>query len=384
MTKNNRLLLFAVVLTACNLRACLTGIGPLSAMIQAELGLSAGEAGFITTIPLLAFAAASPFVGRASAKWGEGPVMAAGFGVLILGLAVRAYAGTAGLFLGTLLSGVGISVGNVLLPAMIKGCFPRQVSTLTGVYTSAMSAFASVAAAVSVPLAVAAGWKNSLAVWILLAAAALLVFLPFVRMRVPGTAEETQGDSGKVLRSPVTWWLSLYMGLQSMFFYCFVAWLPAVLQTHGFTTEEAGYWASIYQLIGIFVAFLTPMVCGKRDQRRFSMALAVLYAAGMGLMIFAEGRLPLCVGVVFCAICASATFSLAMLMISARASTPAIAAALSGVTQSAGYLIAAVGPFLMGFIFDMTGNWTITLLALTAVLIPMTAAAWYAGKDRYI
>lgn len=38
----------------------------------------------------------------------------------------------------------------------------------------------------------------------------------------------------------------------------------------------------------------------------------------------------------------------------------------------------------MGFIFDMTGNWTITLLALTAVLIPMTAAAWYAGKDRYI
>ena len=114
------------------------------------------------------------------------------------------------------------------------------------------------------------------------------------------------------------------------------------------------------------------------------MALAVLYVAGMGLMIFAEGRLPLCVGVVFCAICASATFSLAMLMISARASTPAIAAALSGVTQSAGYLIAAVGPFLMGFIFDMTGNWTITLLALTAVLIPMTAAAWYAGKDRYI
>lgn len=387
MTKKNNLLLLAIVLIACNLRACLTGIGPISAMIQEELGLSAGAAGFITTIPLLAFAAASPFVGRLSAKAGEGAVMTGGFIVLILGLAVRAFAGTAGLFLGTLLAGAGISVGNVLLPALIKGCFPQRISALTGVYTSAMSAFASVAAAVSVPLALAAGWRSSLAVWILLAVAALIVFLPFRKMRMTREQDERSeagGEDRKVLHHPVTWWLSLYMGLQSMFFYCFVAWLPAVLQTHGFTTAEAGYWASIYQLIGIFVAFLTPMICGKQDQKRFSLLVSALYIAGMALMIFAESRQLLCTGVIFCAICASATFSLAMVMISARASTPAAAATLSGITQSAGYLIAAVGPFLMGFIFDLTGNWTVTLLALTAVLVPMTLAGWQSGQDRYI
>lgn len=385
MIRKTNLLLFSIILIACNLRACLTGIGPISAMIQRELGLSAGAAGFITTIPLLAFAAASPFVGNACARWGEGPVMTGGFAVLILGLVIRSYGGTAGLFLGTLLAGLGIAVGNVLLPALIKGCFPQRVSTLTGVYTSAMSAFASVAAGVSVPLAQAAGWRGSLAVWILLAAAAVICFLPFRKMRMQGEAsEKSSADSRRLLRHPVTWWLALYMGLQSLFFYCFVAWLPSVLQARGFSTAEAGYWASVYQLIGIVVAFVTPLLCGKKDQRRFSMAVEGLYVAGMALMILAEGKALLCLGVIFCAICASATFSLSMVMISARSATPSDAAALSGITQSAGYLIAAAGPFLMGFIFDMTGSWTVTLLALTAVLAPMTVAARHAAKDRYI
>lgn len=382
--KRKWLQLTAIVLTAFNLRAALTGVGPLSGMIQQELGLSAGAAGFITTIPLLAFAFLSPFVSRVSAKAGEGRTMTAAFVIMAAGLLLRSYGGMAGLFAGTLLAGAGITFGNVLLPALVKDWFPERESVLTGVYTSSMSIFASAAAAVSIPLASVFGWRNALAVWALLAAAGIIVFLPLRSARLKSLSPGTAGGSAALLRHPVVICLAVYMGLQSLFYYGFVAWLPSILESRGFDAAQAGYWASIFQMIGIPVAFLTPIAAGRRDQRKAAMAVSAIYAAGLLLLLLGADRSALIAGVILCGVCASATFSLSMVMIGARAGDPSVAAGLSGVTQSAGYLLAAAGPSAMGLLFDLFGNWTGGLIALLVILVPMTLAGWQAARDRKI
>ena len=222
--KSERWLLIAIVLIACNLRAAITGVGSLVGMIQRDLSLSSTVSGLITTIPLLAFAAVSPLASGLAQKRGLGKTLFAGFVVLAAGILVRSYLGTAGLFLGTVLVGGGIAIGNVLIPALIKGRFPQRVGSLTSLYTTAMAVFSGVAAGVSVPLANQVGWRNTLAIWVVLAVLALIVWFPQRGVVLEHKAQ--QGQHKPLLKSGTAWWVSVYMGVQSLLFYSFVAWLP--------------------------------------------------------------------------------------------------------------------------------------------------------------
>src|SRR5262245_52210024 len=121
------LLVWGLLVAAANLRASLTGVGPLLDRVQADLGLAPAVLGLLNTLPLLAFAALSPMVPRLAARWGGERLLGGALVVLTLGIAVRWVPSTVGLFAGTVLIGAGIAVGNVLLPSLIKGDFPTKV-----------------------------------------------------------------------------------------------------------------------------------------------------------------------------------------------------------------------------------------------------------------
>ena len=148
------------MLTACNLRAPITGVGPLVTDIRGDLGLSPEAAGLLTTIPLIAFAAVSPMVSSLSRRMGAGNLMLAGLAVMGGGIIIRSVTGNAGVFVGTLAAGAGIAVGNVLLPAIVKTFFPGSIENVTSGYTALMQATSAVSTAVSVPLAGIVGWKG--------------------------------------------------------------------------------------------------------------------------------------------------------------------------------------------------------------------------------
>jgi len=54
-----------------------------------------------------------------------------------------------------------------------------------------------------------------------------------------------------------------------------------------------------------------------------------------------------------------------------RGQTPAGTAALAGFSQSVGYLLAAIGPFAMGVLSEVTGGWTVPLIFLLALCVPL-------------
>ena len=123
----------AVVMIAFAMRAPTGGVGPLMQDIRESLGLSAFAAGFLTTIPLIAFAITSPLTGKLVQGRSSFAIVLGALLLTVPGLLLRSYGGKFGLFTGTVLLGLGIGVLNVLMPALIRHCFPERIGFMMGV-----------------------------------------------------------------------------------------------------------------------------------------------------------------------------------------------------------------------------------------------------------
>src|SRR5690606_5731227 len=168
-----------ILLVAAAMRAPITSVGPLLETIRADVGLSATSGGALSMLPLLAFAGVSPLAPALARRLGLERALGTALVLLVVGTLLRSGPGTAALFGGTVLIGVGIGLINVLLSGLVKRDFPHRVAALTGVYTTVMSGFAMVASGLAVPVATVApgGWRTSLAVWVGFAAVAAAVWL---------------------------------------------------------------------------------------------------------------------------------------------------------------------------------------------------------------
>ncbi len=377
--KKNFLLAIAVILVACNLRAPLTGVGSLVGLIQENLALSASGAGMLTTIPLLAFAIVSPFVGSLCKRFGAGRLLLCSLIVLMLGMLLRSTGSSRGLYWGTAVVGIGIAVGNVLLPAVIKVYFPKQLGLMTGLYSTALSVAAGISSGISIPIAARLGWRAALSVWLLLALPTFLLCLPHRQIQVT----ENTGKGNPIYGSSMTWWVTLYMGVQSLLFYCFVAWLASIMQAKGYSSAVAGYFVSAYMLLGIPSSFLIPILAGRqKKQTGLGVCIGAFYLAGTILLVLFDSVPLLILSILFCSLASGASISFAIALFSLRTKSGDAASQLSGIAQSAGYLLAAIGPAALGKIFDSTQSWTLALLLLIGFSLILTIAGWFAGRDK--
>lgn len=382
--KNKRHTMLAIILTAACLRIVIGGVGPLLPYIQGEYALSGGVSGLLTTMPLLAFAVVSPVAGSLGKKMGEGRAISLGLLLILAGTLLRGSLGTAGLFLGTALLGAGIAIGNVLTPAVVKSEFPDSVGSKTGIYTVAMSVAAAVSLALSVPMAdvPAVGWRGSLAVWAVIVAISWLVWRPLRPIRLSGG--ET-GERHPLLRNPLTWYVTLFFGITSMMFYVVVGWLPTILQSGGMDSTTAGLVTSGFQLIGLPSSFLAPTWAGKQKDQRLVLGIgsAVCIIAIAGL-ILARGQALRILSALLLGFANGSNFSMGMALFGFRTENAADAARLSAFAQSAGYALAATGPIVVGWIYDLIPNWSICLLYVLAFSFLALFAGIKAGEDKTI
>lgn len=374
-----------LVVTAFCLRAPFTSVGPLADVIQADLGVSSGAMGTITTIPLLMFAAFSIVMGDVGRRRPAGGVMVAGLAMILAGIACRSLLGTWGLFLGTAVIGIGITAGNVLIPAFIKAHYPERIGRLTGMYTAMMSLMSAVAGAISVPIGDAIGWKGSLAVWAVLALVVLLLWIPYRGVSVEEHAP-APGSRRRLLTSGTTWLLALYLGLQSLIYYAMVAWLSVILQSKGMSPTEAGLVNSVYMVIGIAGSLLLPVACGDRkDLRTVGVALGAMYVAGLALLMAASGSpASLALPILLCGLCGGACITYVSTLFGLRTSSPGDSSSVSGIAQSVGYLVAATGPVAVGAIFDAGSDWGHGIAFLMAVAVTLVVLGYLIGRDRTI
>ena len=382
------LLVLAIVLLAANLRPALTSVAPLIGQIRTDTGVSNGVAGLLTGLPLLAFAVLSPIAPRLARRFGMERVLLASLLVLAVGILLRSAGVVAALFLGTAILGAAIAVGNVLLPSLVKREFPERTGLMTSTYTTALAVSAAIAAGASFPIAyqVDIGWRGSLALWALLALVAAVAWFPQVRSADPanastGTSRGVAGLWGSVL----AWQVTLFMGLQSLGYYVVLTWLPEILQEEvGESAAQAGWMLALAQVVVIPAMFIAPVLADRRPSQYSVVVVAVtLTGAGtLGLLVAASTATVL--WIVLLGLGQGACFSLALTFFALRAPDSEHAAALSGMAQSIGYLLAAGGPFLFGLLRDATHAWTAPLTLLVAVTVCLLITGLGAARDAHV
>jgi MFS transporter, CP family, cyanate transporter len=387
-----------VVLVALNLRAAIAAVSPLVPELRADLGLSRGAAGLLTTLPVLCFgglAAVSAALGR---RIGNERALLVAMLAVAVGNVVRLVGSAPWLFAGTVVLGGAMAVGNVLTPSVIKEHFVRRAGAVTGIYTGALIGGAAIAAAVSAPIAATAwGWRGALLLWAVPALLAAAALIPIAGLRFrrsdPGSGNgegprvggegSARGGMRRVLRSPVTWALAVFMGAQSFGYFAVLAWLPELLEEAGVSTGRGGLALGLFNVLGIVTGMAVPAIAGQRaDQRVLALTICAGWAIGvLGLLVDREHYL---VWSVIAGLAQGASISLVFALIVLRSRTPEVARDLSGTVQSLGYLIGAAGPFILGALRDATRSWNVSLMALLAVIAAMTLAALRAGRSGTI
>ncbi|WP_442602357.1 CynX/NimT family MFS transporter [Paenibacillus sp. KN14-4R] len=383
------MLIIGIILIGANLRAPLTSVGPLVSTIRDAMHLSNTFAGLITTLPLLAFALLSPFAAKIARRFGMASTLLGALILLVMGIGVRSSSAYAiPLFVGTILIGLAISICNVLMPSLIKQNFSHHTGLVTGIYSVSMNLFGAIASGVSVPFAeqLGLGWKGALGIWSVLAFVSILLWMPQMRStKLQATATVTANDTHVSLwKSPLAWQVTLFMGMQSMIFYVLLTWLPLIMGEKGVDASSAGWMMSIMQLILLPFTFIVPVLAGKMNNQRTLVVLtSVLFGVGIA-DIWLGDRTLLLVWMSLIGIACGFAFSLAMMFFSLRTQTTYEAAELSGMAQSVGYLLAAAGPPLFGFLHDVTHNWTLPLVILVVADVVLLFVGLGAGSNRYI
>lgn len=382
---------FAIILIAFNLRPAITSIGPLIGTIRDDVGFSNWSVALLTSLPLIAFAMVSPIAPKLSNRLTNELTLVIGLFILIIGISLRSISMMSFLFFGTFCIGFGIAICNVLLPSVIKDKFPHKVAIMTSLYTTSMSIFATTASGVSIPLAdgLQLGWQFSLFVWVTPAIAGLIIWLIIVMKNNKQSNDriryfEREKSSG-IWKAPLAWQVALFMGFQSFIFYVTISWLPEILIGYDMKKTSAGLMLSYFQLIGIPISFMIPMLATKmKSQRPLVLIANLLYIIGIILLLTNQSFITIVIATTFLGISSSSNFALALTFLSIRAKNAKDAAELSGMAQSIGYCVAATGPIIIGFIFDLTNNWTIPLLLLIGITIAIILFGLNAGRNKYV
>ena len=376
-----------IILLAANMRACYTGVGTIIDLIQAELHMNATVAGLITTIPILVFAVVCPVSAPFAAKYGLGKMIALGMALNAIGSALRALAGVAGLFAGTTILAIGVGIMNALMVGLIKLRFPAHTGLVTSCYTTTMALTSAVGMGINVPVAELVGWDWTLALYGVFAALSLLVWLPQAGKKINhgNVGGGESGLMGRLVRSPKAWHLMLFMGTQAMLFYCLNAWVPSILRWKGMTAEEAAAAATVLQLVGMPPTIFIPILAEKVNWRALILTFDICYIVGLAMFYFVGVDSAMIWVAIFLIACGVGSgFSSCIFLYSKRTTTPAQASAVSGFSQSGGYVLAAVGPVLMGWLFDQSGSWNGGIVFCLVVAIAMTVFSFLSAKRSTI
>ena len=248
-----------------------------------------------------------------------------------------------------------------------------------------MGGAAALGSAMVVPLALAGfGWHGALLMLMVFPLLALLVWLPQTRKTAtaPLTGSGAMHNRG-IWRSALAWQVTLFLGINSLVYYVIIGWLPAILQSRGYSEAQAGSLHGLLQLATAAPGLAIPLILHRlKDQRAIAIIVALMCAISACGLWFWPGQAV--VWTLVFGFGSGATMILGLTFIGLRANSAHQAAALSGMAQTIGYLLAACGPPLMGKIHDANGDWQIPLLAVALISVVMALFGALAGRDREI
>lgn len=373
-----------MVLVGVNLRPALSSLAPLLPRIEREGELSVLMLSSLTTLPVLCLGLFAPLAPWLAQRLGIERSIALALIILGAGLALRGVASAPALFTGTLLAGAAIAIVGTLLPKLVMRELPGSADLMTGVYTMALCLGGAMGAGLSIPLADALNsWPASLMSWASLALAALLAWWWMMPQPTPDLQFSIgKGRTRAMLRQPLAWQVMLLMGSQSSLAYIVFGWLPTLLVGRGYSESDAGWLMGVSILTQLPAAIGAPWLARKHKDQRPTLLL-VLGLVGAGLWLLLIGPVSLrWLGGIFLGLGQGGVFSLALTLIVLRSGSANIAGELSALAQGGGYVLAAMGPLVVGLMLDANASINSIAWLLLAILAFATTMAFLAGRQR--
>ncbi|MDN5703829.1 MAG: MFS transporter [Yaniella sp.] len=390
------LLATGLILIGLNLRIGVAAIGPVLGDIQASLGLSAATASLLTTIPVFAFGVFAFFTPMLMRRLGMHRLLGVTMLVLATGILLRFHASLTSLFLGTLLVGAAIAIGNVAMPAAIKKDFPHRAGLMMGLYSTALFAGAAAASGLTVPLLPHVGddWRAGLVVWAIPAILAAVIWIPQLRRsarrhKVSNHGAKAPSNSGQptmlsLLTDPIALGVTTFMGLQSLSYYVALTWVPTMFQDAGMSAATAGWMLAYSAFPGVLTSLFMPTIAQKMTTTWlpvvFATALIAVAFLGIGMSPMASPYLWM----TLLGLGQGACISLSLSYIVWRSPDTEHTGQLSTMAQGYGYLVAGLGPLGMGALYSATGSWTAPLVTLGILLVVQLGAGIVASRPVYI
>ncbi|WIE74029.1 MFS transporter [Curtobacterium sp. MCJR17_020] len=397
----------AIVLIALNFRGPIVATAPVIGDVRLDLGLTSTIAGLLTTIPVLCFALATPFASWVIAKADPERAVSLSLVIVLAGTVVRSMPSSAALLIGTAVIGIGITIGNVVIPVVIRrDTSPERVGLVTGVYTSALNVGSMITSLATAPLAALWGWPVAIAVWAVFAVIAGFAWtyavgaraawrrpvrsddepLPItgpidqvldtgairtIRAdRAAAAAAATAAEPVRPARRLITWGLTLAFGGQAFSYYALTAWIPTLLHDEiGFSKASSGASSSVFQILAVVGALGVPLLAAKWRPRAIIALVAFLWLA-MPLGLLFAPQLWLLWSVLGGA-AQGGGITVIFIVIVRIVSSDADARRMSAFVQGGGYLIGSAGPLVAGALHGATGDWTAPLLVVLVSVLTL-------------
>jgi CP family cyanate transporter-like MFS transporter len=371
-----------IVAATLNLRPALLTLGVVLPAVQKSLALSPLGSGALTALPIFALGFASALAVPLGRKlgWSGGLI----FALLLVGIgtALRSAGSDVTLFAGALTLGLGIGLGNVFVPTLIKLRLPTRIGPAMGVYTMMLTVGALIAITLTPFILARFGdWRPTLAVWAIPAVLAAALAVPLLvdnvgpQRRIPGMG---------LWRNGLAWAVSAYMGLQSASFYAIALWLGALLTARGQSLQAVATDLTTFFFVQFLAALVTPVLLAKARRQDI---MAVVIAGATGAFIVAILYGPPGAILAFCALLGvgmGAMFSVALTFQVLRAQSTDNVARLSSMAQCVGYIIASLGPLVLGLVNRTADARLASTLWLCAIAVVTMVAGAYAGRPRFV
>ncbi|VPR00912.1 cyanate permease [Streptococcus pneumoniae] len=377
MKKQSLFFVPGIILIGVSLRTPFTVLPIILGNISQGLEVEVSSLGVLTSLPLLMFTLFSPFSTRLAQKIGLEHLFTYNLFFLTIGSLIRLI-NLPLLYLGTLMVGASVAVINVLLPSLIQANQPKKIGFLTTLYVTSMGIATALASYLAVPITQASSWKGLILLLTLLCLATFLVWLPNHRYNHRLAPQTKQKSQIKVMCSKQVWAIIIFSGFQSLIFYTVMTWLPTMSIHAGLSSHEAGLLTSILSLISIPFSMTIPSLTTSLSTRNRQLMLTLVSLAGVvgiSMLFFPINNFIYWLAIhLLIGTATSALFPYLMVNFSLKTSAPEKTAQLSGLSQTGGYILAAFGPTLFGYSFDLFHSWVPSVAALLLIDILMTVA----------
>ena len=384
------LILGCVSLIALFLYILFQSISPLIPVLIKEFELSHSMAGFLYSLPILMIAFFSYPLGILSDRIGMEVAVGFGASLAILSSFVRPLCNDFYLLLfATAVFGFGFSLCFPNLPKLVKENFPQRLAgTATGIYTMGIPLGSGLGIAFTKPLLATTGsWRNVLLIWSLIALPIIVLWWTVVLLsrrrkrhsNSKGAVRESTPHGGPIQPIHLPMEVSqvsdssrsllglvliagILLSSLNLIFYCTLGWLPTYLSELGWEPAKAAAATSVISFMEIPAIILIPILSDRTGKRKLITILSFLVIA---ICSVAVALVPSWTWVVapFLGITFGGVFVLILAMPVELVERNKVGRA-AGAIISIGYVGALLSPPIIGYLRDLTGNFSLGFLMM--------------------